>query len=54
LVCCFVPDEGLWVLVVVLDEGSDGVLEFSGGAVNAAPELFFGECGEAAFYQVEP
>ena len=35
------PDEGLWVLVVVLDEGADGVYEFPGGAVNAAPELLY-------------
>ena len=41
-------------MVVVLDEGADGVLKFFGGAVNAAPELFFGERGKPSFYQVEP
>ncbi len=51
MVGCLVPEEGLWVFVVVLDEGSDGFFEFSGGAVDAAPELFFGERGEPAFHR---
>ena len=36
------------------DEGSDGVFEFFGGAVNAPPELLFCERGEPAFDQIEP
>ena len=33
----FVPDEGFWVAVVVLDEVVDGGFEFLGGTVDAAP-----------------
>jgi hypothetical protein len=53
LVCCFVPDEGFWILVVVSDEASDGVFEFLGGAMDAAPQLLVGEGREPAFDQVE-
>jgi hypothetical protein len=53
LVGCLVPDEEFWASVVVLDEGPDGIFEFLGGAVDAAPELLFGERGEPSFYQVE-
>ena len=48
------PDEGLWVFVVVLDEATDGLLQFLGGAMDAAAELFFGQQREPAFHQVEP
>src|ERR1035437_6231628 len=48
------PDKGLWVAVVVLDEVVDGGFEFLGGAVDAAAELAFGEQGEPSFHQVEP
>jgi hypothetical protein len=48
------PDEGLWVAVVVLDEVVDGGFEFLGGAVDAATELAFGEQREPAFDQIEP
>ena len=54
LVCGFVPEEGLWVAVVVLDEVVDGGFEFLGGAVAAAAELAFGEQREPAFDQIEP
>ena len=55
LVCGFVPDEWLWVFVVVLDEAARRVVfQFSGGAMDAAPELFVGEQGKPAFDKVEP
>jgi hypothetical protein len=54
LICCFVPDKGLGVFVVMLDEISDCVFKFPGGAVNAAAKLFVGEGGEPALDQVEP
>ena len=50
----FVPDEGLWLFVVLMDESLDGRFEFFGGAVYPAPELLFGEFGEPTFDQVEP
>ena len=52
--CGFMPDEGFWILVVVLDEALEGSFQFFGGAMDAAPELLFSEQREAAFYQVEP
>ena len=48
------PDEGLWVAIVVLDEVVDGGFEFLGGTVDAAAELAFGEQREPAFDQIEP
>ena len=48
------PDEGLWVAVVVFDEVIDGRFQFFGRTVDAAPELAFGEQGEPAFDQVQP
>ena len=54
MVCAFMPDEGLWMLVVVIDVVSNGLFQLFGGAVNAAPELLFGESGEPAFDQVQP
>ena len=41
MVCGVVPDEGLWVAVVVLDEVVDGGFEFLGGTVDAAAELAY-------------
>jgi hypothetical protein len=49
-----VPDEGFWVSVVVFDEVVDGGFQFFGGAVDAAPELTFGEQREPSLDQVEP
>ena len=54
MVCGFVPDEGFWVSIVVLDEAADGVFQFLGGAVDAAPKLLFCQCCKPAFDQVEP
>jgi hypothetical protein len=54
LVCGFVPDERLWVFVVVLDEAADGCFQFFGGAMDATPELFLSKQSEPAFDQVEP
>ena len=42
------------MLVIVIDVVSDGLFEFFGGAVNASPELLFGEGGEPSFDQVQP
>ena len=33
---------------------ADGGLQFAGAAMDAAPQLFFGEASEPAFHQVEP
>jgi len=54
LVCCFVPDERLRVLVLVLDGVVDGFPEIFGRAVRAASKLAFGQQREAAFHQIEP
>ena len=40
--------------VADLQVAADGVLEFAGAAVSAAPQLFFGQRGEPALDQVEP
>ena len=42
------------MLVVVVDVVSDGLFQLLGGAVNASPELLFGEGGEPSFDQVQP
>ena len=52
--CCFVPDEGLWILVVVVDEAGDGIFKFLGGAVISTPEWLIGQGGELALDQVGP
>ncbi len=39
---------------MVLDEVADGVLQLQRAAVNAAPNLFFGQLGEPALDQVQP
>ena len=41
-------------MVVVLDKAADGLLEFFGGAMDAAAQLFFGQCGEPSFHQIDP
>jgi hypothetical protein len=43
LVCGFVPDEGFWMCVVVLDEAVDGGFQFFGGVMDAAPEPVIGD-----------
>jgi hypothetical protein len=48
-----VPDEWLWVAVVVLDEGADGIFQFFGRAMHGASNLAFGEQGEPAFDEVQ-
>jgi hypothetical protein len=40
--------------VTELQVATDGVLEFAGVAVSAAPKLFFGQRREPALDQVEP
>ena len=40
--------------VADLQVAADGVLEFAGAAVCAAPKLFFGQRREPALHQVEP
>ena len=54
MVSGLVPDEGLWVLVVLLDEAADSVLQFLGGAMDTTPQLLVGECGKPSLDQVEP
>jgi hypothetical protein len=54
LVSGFVPDEGFWVAVVVLDEAAYGSFQFSGRAMRSASELFVGQRGEPSFDQVQP
>ena len=49
----FGSDEGLRFPVVVVDEVADGVLQWQRAAMNAAPDLFFGEFGEPAFDQLK-
>jgi hypothetical protein len=48
------PDQGLWMLVTVIDVVSDGLFQLFGGSVNASPELLFGEVGEPSFDQIQP
>lgn len=48
------PDEGFWVVVVLLDEGVSGRFQFFGRAMDAAPQLAFCERSESAFNQVQP
>lgn len=48
------PDEGLWVAVVELDEATDSLFQFFGGAMDASAKLLFSQYCEEAFHQVEP
>jgi hypothetical protein len=41
-------------LVVVIDETADSVFQLACAAVNAAPDLFFGQLSEPALDQIEP
>ena len=54
MVSGFVPYEGFLILVVVVDEGGDSGLQFLGGAVDTASELFFGECCKPSLRRIEP
>lgn len=47
-------DEGLGIIVVVIDVVVDGILQFPGGAMNAAAELLFCQYTKPAFHQVKP
>jgi hypothetical protein len=38
LVGGFVLNKWFWLVVVVADEGRDGILQFLGGAMRAAPQ----------------
>lgn len=48
------PDEGLWLFVVVLDVGVDGLFEFFGRAMHSTPQLFFRQHGEPTFDKIQP
>ena len=48
------PDKGLWIFVVVLDEIADGVFQFVGRAMHSSVELLFGQQSKPAFNKVEP
>jgi len=48
------PDEGLGVLVVLVEEAVDGDLEVDDGSEHAVPEASPGELGEEAFDSVQP
>src|SRR5438128_11063475 len=54
LVGGFGPDERFRVLVVVIDEAADSVFQLACAAVDAAPDLFFGQLSEPALDQIEP
>jgi hypothetical protein len=54
LVCGFLPDEWLWVPVLLLDEFSDGGFQFFGRAMNAMAELFLRQQRKPSFDQVQP
>jgi hypothetical protein len=45
------PNEGLWVIVVLLEVTVDGGLEVDDGAKDAALETFSGKCGEEVLSQ---
>ena len=42
------------MVVMVVEVSANGVLKFTGAAVDGAAQLFFGEQPEPAFDQVEP
>jgi hypothetical protein len=48
------PDEGLWLMVGVVDEAVDDGLEIDDRAKDAALEPTLGELGEEALDSVEP
>ena len=54
VVCGFVPDVGLGVVVPVGDPGADRGDEVADGAVGAAFDPLRGELGEPALDEVDP
>jgi hypothetical protein len=48
------PDEGLWILVVVVDVVADGQDELFEVAEDAAPQLVLCQVTEEAFNHIEP
>ena len=54
LVCGFGPFEGLRVVVVQLDEGTDVGLELLDGGVNTSLDLLSGEFSEPALDLIDP
>ena len=50
----FGPSEGLWVCVVMADEGHDVGAQGVDTAIDAAPDLFICDAGEEALDLVEP
>ena len=48
------PDEGFWILVVVVDVVTDGHDELFQVLEDAAPQLVFGQVSEEAFDHIEP
>ena len=54
LVCGLGPFEGLGVLVVQVNEGTDVGLELPDRGVNASLDLFSGEFGEPALDLIDP
>lgn len=50
----FGPHEGLWVVIVGLDEGDDGGFQFEHAAVDAALNLLVGEQREPTLDLIEP
>jgi hypothetical protein len=54
IVCGFGPAEGLWVCIVLFDEAADCRAECIEAAVDATPDLAFGEKREEAFDLIDP
>ena len=50
----FGPFEGLWVLVVLVDEGADVSFELAGRTVYPALQLLAGQFGEPALDLIDP
>jgi hypothetical protein len=54
LVCGVGPFEGLWVLVMQVDEGADVGLKLPDGGVDTSLDLLSGEFSEPAFDLIDP
>jgi hypothetical protein len=54
LVGGFVPNEGLGIFVVALDDAASGLFSVLCGAMDAAAELLFDQQSGPAFDQVKP
>ena len=54
IVCELGPAKWLGVGILGVDECADVGLELCGGAMDAAPDLFFGEIGEEALDLIDP